>query len=64
MFIANTYSSEYDATNKEIELNVDVDNYKKGLRKFLFCSSAQKTDKARLDALDEGICNLYNCPKE
>ncbi len=31
MFIANTYSSEYDAKIKEIELNVDVDNYKKGL---------------------------------
>ena len=27
ILIANKYSSEYDATNKEIEVNVDVDNY-------------------------------------
>ena len=31
ILIATKYSSEYDATNKEIEVNVDVDNYKKGL---------------------------------
>ena len=30
ILIANKYSSEYDATNKQMELNVDVDNYKKG----------------------------------
>ena len=31
ILIVNKYSSEYDATSKEIEVNVDVDNYKKGL---------------------------------
>lgn len=31
IYFDSKYSSEYDARNKEIELNVDVGNYKKGL---------------------------------
>ena len=48
ILIANKYSSEYDATNKEIELNVDVDKAYVPLcvTGILFCKNQEHLPKS------------------